>query len=224
MCLMAINAVYFGWKFMEVSAPQSVVRGQSVPQLGDRIQLLSEGKPGRAAAAAPEVPEPEPEGPSAVDTAVVRQCFSIGPFASESEARGLINQMQGKRFNVRVDRRKVDVRDYWVFIPAFTNRERAEAKMRELRSKGIPGFIVKEGMYVNAISLNHFSQPELAQSFLARMKESGISVESRNTTTVGLQHWVYVAPGSSRTDLRAAVDGYLASREALKREIASCEE
>ncbi len=227
MCLMAINAVYFGWKFMEVSAPRSTVKEQSHPQVGARIQLLGESKLARTApvpVAAAELPAAPPEGVASAEAPAVRQCFNVGPFASEGEARGLASQMRGKRFIAEVDRRKVDVKDYWVFIPAFTNRERAEEKMRELRSKGISGFIVKEGMFVNAISLNHFSQKDLAQAYLAKMQEAGLVVESRDTSTVGAQHWVYVSPGASKTDLRGAVDGYLGGHEALKREIAACEE
>lgn len=224
MCLMAINAVYFGWKFMEVSAPQSTVKEHSLPQMGARILLLGESKLVRAAPPTPEAAPQVAEAPPAADAAVVRQCFNVGPFASEGEARSLASQMRSKRFIVRADKRKVDVKDYWVFIPAFTNRDRAEEKMRELQSKGISGFIVKEGMFVNAISLNHFSQKDLAQAYLVKMQEAGLAVESRDTTSVGIQHWVYVSPGSSKADLRKVVDDYLGSHETLKREIAACEE
>ena len=56
MCLMAINAVFFGWKFMEGSAPQSQVKEKVLPQAGAQIQLLSESSlPRQPAATAPAV-------------------------------------------------------------------------------------------------------------------------------------------------------------------------
>lgn len=226
MCLMAINAVYFGWKFMEVSSPQTTVEEKSMPQLGARVQLLSESSLKSPAAPASEslAAEPgQPEAPKA-EAPAVRQCFNVGPFTSEAEARGLVSQLRGGRFTVRVDKRKVDIKDYWVFIPAFTNRERADEKMRELRSRGISGFVVKEGPFINAISLNHFSQKDLAQAFLAKMQEGGLTVESREVTSTGTQYWTYAAPGASKADLRGTIDGFLARRDALRREITSCEE
>lgn len=223
MCLMAINAVYFGWKFMEVSAPQSMVEERSMPQVGPRVQLLGESNLLAAQSASP-VPGPEESTRPAVEAVPVRQCFNVGPFGNEGEAKGLVSHFKGKRFNVRLDKRKVDVKDYWVFIPAFTNRERAEDKLRELRARGISGFVVKEGPFVNAISLNHFSQKDLAQAFLAKMQETGLSVESREITNPGTQVWAYVSPGLSKAELRSAVDEFLAGRQTLKREIASCEE
>lgn len=223
MCLMAINAVYFGWKFMEVSSPQTTVAERSLPQLGARVQLLSEAQLQRAPAPATEAPVEEAAA-AVADAPVARQCFNVGPFATEGEARGLVSQLRGKRFTVRLDKRKVDIKDYWVFVPAFTNRERADEKLRELRSRGISGFVVKEGPFINTISLNHFSQRDLAQSFLSKMQEAGVTVESREMSSQGVQVWAYASPGSSKADLRGSIDEFLESRESLKREIASCEE
>lgn len=226
MCLMAINAVYFGWKFMEVSSPQTGVEERSMPQVGARIQLLSESNLRRAAAVTADASGPAPEQPEAprAEAPAARQCFNVGPFASEAEARGLVSQLRSNRFTVRIDKRKVDIKDYWVFIPAFTNRERADEKMRELRARGISGFVVKEGPFINAISLNHFSQKDLAQAFLSKMQEDGLTVESREMSSAGTQFWAYAEPGASKADLRATIDGFLEKREALRREVASCEE
>lgn len=225
MCLMAINAVFFGWKFMEGSAPQSAVKQASVPQVGARIQLLSEATL-PAAPAAPVAAEAASEGEAAalVSEAPARQCFYVGPFGSDGEARSFASSMRGKRFVARIDKRKVDVKDYWVFIPAFTNRQKADEKIRELRSRGIQGFVVKDGMFVNAISLNHFSRKELAQAYLDKMREAGVQVEFREMTSVGAEPWAYVSPGQSKDDLRGTIDGFLAGHSGLKREITACED
>ncbi|HET8732117.1 MAG TPA: SPOR domain-containing protein [Moraxellaceae bacterium] len=226
MCLMAINAVFFGWKFMEGSAPQATSREKAMPQVGARIQLLSEAKLPPAAAPAPAVAEEAPaaEPVATAGEAPARQCFNVGPFGTEGEARSFASSMRGKHFIARIDKRKVDVKDYWVFIPAFTNREKADEKLRDLRSRGIQGFVVKDGMFVNAISLNHFSRKELAQSYLEKMHSSGVQVEFREMASVGAEPWTYLSPGSSKDDLRGAIDGFLNGHPGLKREITACED
>lgn len=232
MCLMAINAVYFGWKFMEVSRPQSTVQERSLPQVGARVELLAESQLARAAAAAAttaaatgEEPGAPAEGPAAAEpSAAQKQCFFVGPYAREGDARSFASAMKGKRFQTRIDKRKVDIKDYWVFLPPFVSRTRAEEKLRELKSQGVQGFIVKDGVFVNAISLNHFSRPELAQSFLAQMKEKGIMGEYRELVTAGAEYWVYASPGQAQAEIKVAIDDYLAGREALKREITACDD
>lgn len=224
MCLMAINAVFFGWKFMEVSVPQSQVREKTPLQIGAPVQLLSESKLSKAAVVA--AVEEQPVAPAGLvpDGPVVRQCFNVGPFPAESEVRSFVGSMRGAHFVARADKRRVDVKDFWVFIPAFTNRDKAEEKLRDIKSRGISGFVVKEGVFVNAISLNHFSQKELAQAFLAKMQESGVTVEYRELASVGTEHWVYVSPGTSRDDLRSRIDAYLSAKTGLKRQITACED
>lgn len=234
MCLMAINAVYFGWKFMEVSRPQAVVKERSLPQMGSRVELLSESRlvqaPAPTGAAEAEGAAADPvagEGNALtgdVQAAVQRQCFFVGPYAREGEARAFASAMKAKRFHVRVEKRKVEVKDYWVFMPPFINRSRAEEKLRELKAQGVQGFIVKDGMFVNAVSLNHFSRPELAQEFLGKMREKGITVEYRELSTPGAEFWTYVSPGQPQAEIKVAIDDYLASRDALKREITACDD
>lgn len=234
MCLMAINAVYFGWKFMEVSRPQAVVKERSLPQMGSRVELLSESRlvqaPAPTGAAEADGAAADPvagEGNALtgdVQAAVQRQCFFVGPYAREGEARAFASAMKAKRFHVRVEKRKVEVKDYWVFMPPFINRSRAEEKLRELKAQGVQGFIVKDGMFVNAVSLNHFSRPELAQEFLGKMREKGITVEYRELSTPGAEFWTYVSPGQPQAEIKVAIDDYLASRDALKREITACDD
>lgn len=228
MCLMAINAVFFGWKFMEGSAPQSQVKEKVLPQAGERIQLLSESSLLRqpvASAAAPQAGAQEsPEAPTSPVSADVRQCFNVGPFTSDQEVRNFGGMIRGKHFTLRTDKRKVDVKDYWVFIPALINRMKAEERLRDLKARGIQGFIVKDGAFVNAISLNHFKQKDLAQAFLAKMQDSGVSAEFRELTSVGSEVWAYVSPAQSKDDLRETVDSYLGGHPEIRREITACED
>ncbi len=221
-CLMIANAVYFGWKFMEGTQPHARPVAAEMQMAGNNIQLLSER---------PEVKQAEAVPVSDEETQAVApvigsgpQCFNVGPFASDAGLKKFVSFMQDKGFGVRIDKRKVDGKDYWVFVPAFTNRDKAEEKLRDLRSRGIEGFVVKEGMFINAISLNHFSRKELAQAFLQKMQEAGIQVEFREIAQTGVERWTYLAPSRSRENLRAIVDAQVDRQEGLKRENAPCEE
>ncbi|MGH8494326.1 MAG: SPOR domain-containing protein [Moraxellaceae bacterium] len=222
-CLMIANAVYFGWKFMEGTQPQARPVVAEAHLAGANIQLLSE----RPEPKTPEVsPEPSSEEEQALTSVVGSgpQCFSVGPFAGDPALQKFVGFMRGKGFSARVDKRKVDGKDYWVFVPAFTNRDKAEDKLKDLKSRGIEGFVVKEGVFINAISLNHFSRKELAQAFLQKMQAAGVSVEYREISQAGVERWVFLSPARSKDSLRAAVDAQLDKQEVLKRENAPCEE
>lgn len=218
LCLMALNAAYFGWQFTQVSAPRTHVKEASLPQMGVRVELLSE-RP-RQAAATPVMEQQAEAEPAPL----VQQCFNVGPFAGEGVARGFADTMRSKHFEAVINKRKAEIKDYWVFIPAFTNRERAEEKLRDLKARGVQGFVVRDGAFINAISLNHFSQKELAQAFLAKMQEQGVSVEFREMNSMGAELWAYVEPGRSKASLRAGIDAYLGSHEELRRESVPCQD
>lgn len=220
-CLMIANAVYFGWKFMEGTQPQARHVTATAPVSGASIQLLSERPVVKAAETSPSEEEGQVAAPV---VGAGPQCFNVGPFTSDSGLQKFVAVMQGKGFAVRVDKRKVDGKDYWVFVPAFTNRDRAEEKLRDLKSRGIDGFVVKEGVFINAISLNHFSRKELAQAFLQKMQVAGVQVEYREVAQNTVERWVYLAPSRSKDNLRSVVDAQIDKQGGLKRENASCEE
>lgn len=222
--LMLANIVYFGWSF--ISTGHTPVRTLSAPvvQQGERIILLHERKAVAEVAALPEGDAVGDESPVVVvpDAAPVVQCFTVGPFLTSSD--GFVTRMRGKGFSVRVEQRKAEGKDYWIYVPPFTNRGRAEEKLSELKAKGVESFIVNEGRFVNAISLGHFSKKELAQSFRDKMTAAGIVVEYREMVSEGTVDWVYVAPAASKSDLRSAIDVELSRNDSLRRQVAACEE
>lgn len=222
--LMLANIVYFGWNF--ISTGQTPVRTLSAPvvQQGERIVLLHERKTVAEVAVTPEGDVIGDESPvvAAPEAAPVVQCFTVGPFLTSSE--GFVARMKGKGFTVRVEPRKAEGKDYWIYVPPFTNRGRAEEKLSELKAKGVESFIVNEGRFVNAISLGHFSKKELAQSFRDKMTAAGIVVEYREMASEGTVDWVYVAPAASKSDLRSTIEAELSRNDSLRRQVAACEE
>lgn len=226
LCLMVANAVYFGWKFMEGSQPQVRPAAAETVQVGARLQLLSE-RPDLIPHPLEKTPAQAPAPETAEAPVVVAagpQCFSVGPFPSEAELKHFMEGMREKHFMARVDPRRVDSKDYWVFVPAFTNRGKAEERLRDLKARGIEGFVVKEGVFVNTISLNHFSRKELAQAFLEKMQAAGVVVEYREIARNEVERWVYLAPNQAKADLRALIDAQLARQDVLRRENSACEE
>lgn len=217
--LMLVNAAYFGWKFVGAEQPRLKVE-EPVEAQGQRLQLLGERQDLVKETVAPVSDEEVSEAPIMVSGQA--QCFNIGPFASDSVAQRFAKSMSSLGFSVRMDKRRLDEKTYWVFIPPFTNRLKAEEKLRELKARNINGFIVKDGVFLNAISLNHFSRKELAQSFLQEMQAAGIGVESREINRSGWEPWVYVGQDQAKADLREKIEQYLSSHESLKRENAVC--
>jgi cell division protein FtsN len=225
--LMLANVVYFGWNF--ISASQTPVRELSGPvvQEGKPIVLLSERKlealPEQEIASANEPAEQQAVAQPVIGTPT-QQCFNVGPFQSPASAEGFGGRMRGKGFLAKVGQRKAEGRDYWIYVPPFTNRAKAEERLRELKSKGVESFIVGEGAFMNAISLGHFSKKELAESFRDKLAAAGIVAEYREMANEGRVSWVYVAPGAAKGDLRAVVEGEVLSNTALRKEVAACEE
>lgn len=227
--LMLANIVYFGWNFM--GASQAPVRALSAPvqQEGSRIVLLAERKEQPLPAldlSAEQLAGQSPEGEAqqTVTAAPAVQCFNVGPFQSPGAADGFVDRMAGKGFVTKVEQRKAEGKDYWIYVPPFTNRAKAEERLRELRAKGVDSFIVPEGAFANAISLGHFSKKELAESFREKLSAAGVVSEYREMANEGRVSWVFVAPGSAKRDVRAPVEAEVARNASLRKEVAACDE
>jgi hypothetical protein len=225
---MLANAGYFAWKFVEAGSSPDVRERDGASMLeGKPVVLLSEGpevvrQAERKLDLSAEKSAVEALAP--IQNAALPQCFYVGPFVAEDDARKSVSVMKAKGFTARMDSRKVEEKDFWVFIPPFTNREKAEEKLQDLKQRGIEGFVVKEGVFVNSISLNHFSRKELAQAFLQRMQNSGIAVEYREIKRSEVEFWIYLAAAPGGRELRLEIDSHMAGHDGLKRENAACEE
>ena len=65
---------------------------------------------------------------------------------------------------------------YWVYIPPLASAEAAKHRALELHSKGIDAFVMNAGGPLpNAVSLALFTKRELADEFLARLKNKGVA-------------------------------------------------
>lgn len=228
--LVLANIGYFGWKFFVPKVEQpgaAAILAASRPD--QRLSLLTERRPKVEVKAAPEAvtstaaPEPVLPAQSATEAAAVKQCYWVGPYAG-AEQRGVARaRFISAGFVVREESIAGTATDYWVFFPAFVTREQAEAKLVELRRRGVDSFIVNEGAFVNAISLGHFSQEEKAQAFMTRLRGEGWPVEMRSQPKAARELWLYVAPGRSK-DSRGFIERMIGNDAVLKRRPAPCED
>jgi hypothetical protein len=215
--LILANLAYFGWGVMQDSStPRVKVAASQVIPPEKRLALLSERPDLAQATLAPAAPGQDSGGDEAQPVATGPLCFSVGPFANDGSPGRFVGRLQGKHFTTRVDVLKKDSTDFWVFVPALINREKAEEKLRELKRKGIDSFIVNDDPFTNAISLGHFSQQELAQSFKEKMVAEDVVAEMRRLPHTAEERWVYVSPGTSKADVKAMIDAALAGTTARK--------
>ena len=224
--LMLANIVYFGWSFINTSQAPARQLSVAVVQEGARIVLLNERTSSAPSPQASAVVTPSEEAPIVTESvAMAAQRFFVGPFHTSDAAKQFMSKMSRKGLQVRIDERKAEGKDYWVYIPPFTNRDKAEERLRELRARKVESFIVGEGSFTNAISLGHFSKKELAQSLRQKLTEAGVAVEYREMPIDSRVTWVYVAPeGASKVNSRQVVDAEMRQNDALRKESASCEE
>lgn len=221
LCLILANAAYFGWQFVQSGTPRAHVASTEVIPNDKRLVLLSERPDLIARASVQTVAAPEGSEPAAPVEAGP-QCYTVGPFASAGSSEHMAERL-GRQFKTRVDVLKKDNVDYWVFVPAQVNREKAEAKLHELKQKGVDSFIVNEEPFANAISLGHFSKRDLAEGFRDKMQAASVQAELREVPRKGEERWLYVAPGSSKADIKAVIDGSIAKEQGLRRQPTPCE-
>lgn len=102
-------------------------------------------------------------------------CLEWGAFSGTELARAqnALDKLQlGDRLSQRVTEETVS---YWVYIPPLKTKKDAENKIDELRASGVTEyFLVQDGQWKNAISLNLFKNEELAKNYLATLQGKGV--------------------------------------------------
>ena len=102
-------------------------------------------------------------------------CMEWGAFSGVELARAqnALDKLQlGDRLSQRTSEETVS---YWVYIPPLKTKKDAENKIDELRASGVTEyFLVQDGQWKNAISLNLFKNEELAKNYLATLQGKGV--------------------------------------------------
>lgn len=102
-------------------------------------------------------------------------CLEWGVFSGTELARAqdALDKLQlGDRLSQRISE---ETAGYWVYIPPLKTKKDAENKIAELKASGVTEyFLVQDGQWKNAISLNLFKNEELARSYLAKLQAKGV--------------------------------------------------
>lgn len=212
--LMLLNIVYLGVNFAQVG--QSKPKNQVSTLDNASIILLSELPPPSALQ-----PQTSTEN-SEVQNSLA--CYRVGPFLTDAPISSLAVIVKAQKATTKIINLSEQKVDYWVFIPSLVNTERAEQKIKEIKAKGIDGFIVREGGFLNAISLNHFKNSELALAYLRKMQAMGIQAEYREVSDRVAQKWLYIGLGTPKKSMRAEIDAFLMKQNSYRRETVPCEE
>ena len=102
-------------------------------------------------------------------------CLEWGAFSGTELARAqdALNKLQlGDRLSQRTSE---ETAGYWVYIPPLKTKKDAENKIAELKASGVTEyFLVQDGQWKNAISLNLFKNEELAKNYLDTLQRKGV--------------------------------------------------
>jgi hypothetical protein len=128
----------------------------------------------------PPAPAPQPASsppPAASDAkAAAAACVEWGEFSGADLARAKAD-LAGLKLGSDLSQREVEHSiGYWVYIPPLKNRAAVNAKVGQLKKRGIQEFFVvsEKGKWQNAISLNVFKTRPLADKFRSKLRAKGI--------------------------------------------------
>ena len=209
--LLVLNLVYLGWNVTRVLAPVAPgVSLSSSPAVsgGQHLKLLTESPQSRRASAAGAA-----TGGSL--------CPVVGPWASGQDAEAGLTQLKaaGIAGQVRAVTVKKD-RLNWVYLPVYTDRERALQVLHELQDRGVDSFIVKDGDDANAISLGYFSSKESAEGLRVKMRNAGYPAFVRETSKEVTEYWLYLL--DKDTESSPALSAFLQGNQGVALDRMAC--
>lgn len=143
--------------------------------------VLPASAPAAVSAVAPASPTPPASSPAqtapaAEPVAKAAACIEWGEFSGADLAQAKAD-LAGAKLGAAYSLREVEHSiGFWVYIPPLKNRTAVNAKMAQLKKRGVEDFFVvqEKGKWMNAISLNVFKTEEKAKKYLARLRAKGI--------------------------------------------------
>ena len=167
--LLLANVVFFAYTQLDAGNGNA----QYAHQLNvDKIKLL---KPGEMPAAPAMKPVAKLETKITTTVAKPVVCLEWGSFAGEEQARAQ-QTLDKLQLGAKLGSRAVEEgTTYWVYIPPLGSKKDAEKKISEIKASGVTEyFLVQDGQWKNAISLNLFKNEDLARKYLAELQTKGV--------------------------------------------------
>lgn len=237
--LLLTNVATFAWQFYTAGGEHNVTDVyRDIAIVNNGLTLISELPEGqRPALREPEADEPTAEGalqtqePAAEIAAQSpttsegpqgssARCYRLGEITDKTSAKALVKwlknngaesikqqQQQGKRVT------------YWVILPAYANRKKANEAAEILSNQRIRDFfIVRNGEHENAISLGVFSTRERAERRYQEIVNLKARLRKPRITTVerSVLHYLVTFQLTS-SEQKKALSAYV-KREQLGRE------
>ncbi|PNE01098.1 hypothetical protein A15D_03327 [Alcanivorax sp. MD8A] len=208
--MFVVNLVYLGLQLTKSVArqPQVSLRAPASMAFEDALVLLSES--------------PQSRRDAARTAARGTLCPVVGPWESRDAAQAGAVQLRAS--GVSGDVRSLTVQQdrlSWVYLPPYTDRERALAVLHELQDRGVDSFIVKEGEDANAISLGYFSSEESAEGLRVKMRNAGYPAFVRETSRPVTEYWVYLT--DPEPEGKEGVTVFLEANQSLKLDRVACQ-
>ncbi len=102
-------------------------------------------------------------------------CYTLGPFATRSEARRALGAIRNEVDRARIRQSEaMQTLGYWIYLPAVATRAEALALARRLSELGVRDYyVVTAGDKVNTVSLGLFNVKENATRRLEEMQNLG---------------------------------------------------
>lgn len=196
--LLVLNIAAGAWWYLR---PQTTEAAFSAADPGvTALVLLSErdaNAMSAAAAAASAAATPvDPNAPA-------RVCQSLGPFETESDMRRAMELLTPQTARIQFQENSVDTpRGYWVYLPAYSDRDAALKTARQLNAAGVRDYyVVTAGDHENTVSLGLFRERANAQRRQAQIAALGFPARLEERTEVQRRYWVEYELSSGAPDL-----------------------
>lgn len=119
---------------------------------------------------------PKKETPESQEIEQVKLgCYEWGSFSSANLTKAMEALARFSLDGSPVQKSPQEAARYWVYLPKSRSLQEAQAKMQELRNKGVEeSFVVFEPQWRYAISLGVFKDEQLAAKLLEDLKSKGV--------------------------------------------------
>ncbi len=170
--------------YRETPAPEN--RAARPPIAPEKMRLLSE--PGVKL-----IPRKAPPPANAELAAAAAQvCFHIGPFADADAA--VAGESKLSEWHLAIVRRAEELKvviGYRVYLPAFTSKEAAERKRKQLTRLGFKDHALsQDGPSQYSISLGLFAVEANAQGRVRELAAKGVTAEMQAVTQTRTHYWL----------------------------------
>jgi cell division septation protein DedD len=196
--LFAMNLAAAGWWYSRAHAPEPQFSATD-PNVPGLVLLHERDAAAMSTAATDADAAAQPVDPAAP----VAQCGSLGPFETQSDLRRGLELLTPQVTRIQFQERAMEsTRGYWVYLPAYSDRDTALKAARQLNQAGVRDYyVVTAGDHENTVSLGLFRDRENAMRRQGQISALGFPARLEERTEVERQFWIEFEQGAAAPDL-----------------------